>query len=60
MDARLINTIENNDNHNIIINLFYSRTPLEIDEIQIKYEELYLGHNFDEDISNYLNRFHFR
>ncbi len=60
-DARLIRTtIENNDNPYFIINLLNSRTPFEIGEIRIKYEELYPGHNFDEDISNYLNRFHFR
>ena len=59
-DARLIRaTIENNDNPNIIINLLHSRTLLQISQIRVRYEEIFQGHNFDEDIVNYIPNFHF-
>ena len=59
-DARLIRaTIENNDDQNIIINLFNHRTPPQINEIRENYEELYPGHNFNTDILNYIPNFHF-
>ena len=59
-DAILIRTtIVNNDNPNIIINLLNSRTPLQIGQIRVRYEELYQGHYFDMDIQNYIPNFHF-
>ena len=59
-DARLIRaTIENNDNPNIIINLLHSRFPDQIAQIRVRYEELFQGHNFDEDIINFIPNFHF-
>ena len=59
-DAILIRTtIANNDNPNIIINLLNSRTPLQIGQIRVRYEELYQGHNFDVDVTNFIPNFHF-
>ena len=55
-DAELIKTtIDNRDNPDIIIKLIEIRFPKQREQTREKYEELYPGNNFNEDILNYIS-----
>ena len=54
-DSKLIRTtIDSGDDRVIIITLLESRFPDQRERIREAYEQLYPGHNFDDDILNYV------